>query len=239
MTIQLLDTVLETPAVDWFPLYQKINTLWKRDGQNKVITGDYASREFEDLRYADWTWTEKIDGTNIRLGWDGFGFTIGGRTNNAVFSPTVYKALHEVAEQITPKMRELFPAQFVVIYGEGYGAGIQKGGGYRSTPGFIAFDARVGDFSGFPPNAPMLSGRKFSELTDELGLDRVQVLGSCNIVDAWSLMLARYFHSTFEGVALEGIVGRPENGYYKRNGDVLSPIICKMKYKDIDDLGRE
>lgn len=227
-----------TPKVEWFPTYPKINTLWKRDGKNRVITGDYASREFRDFRDVEWTWTEKIDGTNIRLGWDGLGWVVGGRTNNANFSNHILNALYGVCDSMTPKMQALYPGQFVVIYGEGYGAGIQKGGGYRATPGFIAFDALVGEGTkfGFPKNQPLLSGGQFTDLTDTLGLDRVQVLGQWTIAQAWNLMLEREFKSTFPGVALEGIVGRPTHGYYKRNGDVLSPMLCKMKYKDIDDL---
>lgn len=239
MTITTLTPFEEVKApVEYFPTYPKINTLWKRDSKNRVITGDYASREFRDLHLASWVWTEKIDGTNIRLGWDGYSFVVGGRTNNAVFNKPVIDALYGVCEQITPRMRKLYPGQFVVIYGEGYGAGVQKGGGYRSTPGFIAFDAMVGDIYGFPANTPMLSGRKFSELMDEFGLDRVSVLATCSIDTAWSWMLNREIYGTFPDVPLEGIVGRPENGYYKRNGDVLAPIICKMKYRDISDLNK-
>ena len=41
------------------------------------------------------------------------------------------------------KLRVVFPDSWAVIYGEGYGAGIQKGGGHSPTKKFIVFDVLV------------------------------------------------------------------------------------------------
>ena len=55
-----------------FKEYHKIITVWKRDPATKyktLIWGEWATPEFEYLQDAVWSWTEKVDGTNIRLTW--------------------------------------------------------------------------------------------------------------------------------------------------------------------------
>ena len=65
--------------------YPKIHTLWKRDPERKMVVmpGEYALPEIEMLANLPWEWTEKIDGTNIRIGWDGEDVAYGGRTDKA------------------------------------------------------------------------------------------------------------------------------------------------------------
>ena len=68
--------------------YPKINTIWKRDDRGRVIEGEYATPELEYLADLAWEWTEKVNGTNIRIGWDGAkpplgDYEIGGRTADA------------------------------------------------------------------------------------------------------------------------------------------------------------
>ena len=83
--------------------------------------------------------------TNIRVKWDGTHVTFGGRTD-AAQTPTFLLA----------KLQELFPAEKlaahlfgpVCLYGEGYGAKIQKGGGNYKADGvdFVLFDVLIGDW---------------------------------------------------------------------------------------------
>ena len=50
--------------------YHKIHTVFKRDPANKyrtLLMGEYSHPEFAYLRYNDWVFTEKVDGTNIRI----------------------------------------------------------------------------------------------------------------------------------------------------------------------------
>ena len=50
--------------------YHKITTLFERDSDTnfkKVIEGLYAKPEFKYLEGATWEFTEKVDGTNIRV----------------------------------------------------------------------------------------------------------------------------------------------------------------------------
>ena len=65
--------------------YNKIETLWKRDmdGSKKLLEGEFRNPTVEFLKDNIWQFTEKIDGTNIRIYWDGHTVTFGGRTDRA------------------------------------------------------------------------------------------------------------------------------------------------------------
>ncbi len=47
--------------------YPKINAPWKRDDKGRILPNTFARPEFEYLLELPWLWTEKVDGTNIRL----------------------------------------------------------------------------------------------------------------------------------------------------------------------------
>ena len=61
--------------------YGKIQTVFKRDPETKfrtLLDGQFSLPEFEYLRSNTWTWTEKVDGTNIRIQWNGNTYHVGG-----------------------------------------------------------------------------------------------------------------------------------------------------------------
>ena len=49
--------------------YTKIPNIFKREefGKNLLIEGEFSSDELEFLADNLWVWTEKVDGTNIRV----------------------------------------------------------------------------------------------------------------------------------------------------------------------------
>jgi hypothetical protein len=128
--------------------YPKIETLFNRDKATfTVIESEFRLAEFGIVKPEAWIFQEKIDGTNIRIGWDGAEVFIGGRTANAQMPGDLAAFL---AKHFTPdRLRKVFPdanpASIVILFGEGYGPGIQKNGaGYRADKGFILFDVMVG-----------------------------------------------------------------------------------------------
>ena len=130
--------------------YHKIETLFERDmeGSKKLIEGKFRNSAVEFLKDNQWHFTEKIDGTNIRVHWDGHKVMFGGRTDNAQIPTNLMYALNDLFLGVTNE--EVFEQKFgdkpVTLYGEGYGEKIQKGGGlYRSGTGFILFDVLVGE----------------------------------------------------------------------------------------------
>lgn len=65
--------------------YHKIETLFERDinGTKKLIEGAFRNDAVKYLANNDWYFTEKIDGTNIRIHWDGHRVEFAGRTDRA------------------------------------------------------------------------------------------------------------------------------------------------------------
>lgn len=217
--------------------YPKINALWKRTTNGKrVIPGAFASHYLDDLYHAQWVWTEKIDGTNIGLRWlpDEDRVVICGKTANAAFHAGLYSYLETIAD---PKLfRYIFGDSHAKLFGEGYGAGIQKGGGYRTDQGFIAFDLQMGDKYGISASSPFMGGGKLNQVASSMGVYTVNVIDECSIAHAWSKMVDHEYEGTFPGVQLEGIVGRPVTPYYVRNNEEIRPVLCKLKYCDVDAL---
>ena len=125
--------------------YNKIEGIFNRDmeGTKKLVEGSFRNETVEYLKDMPWLFTEKIDGTNIGIVWDGHRVTYQGRTQSSSVQANVLNKLLELFG--TNEVEELFEQKFgemnVILYGEGYGAKVQKGGGnYRSDVSFILFD---------------------------------------------------------------------------------------------------
>lgn len=217
--------------------YPKINSVFKRhtEGPSKgrFIMGDFAQREFETLLHVKWRWSEKIDGTNIRIIYEpnnqlGFAFspriTIQGRTDRSQLHPDLVHAIQDMVD--IRKWAETFADQPAVVYGEGYGAGIQGVGHlYRPDKSFIGFDVRV--------------GQTWLDHDDAFGV--MQSLGLNTVRSPWTETLAEalnifglgktetWFPSAFNPEAFEGIVGRPVGGLLDRHGHRIQ---TKLKVVD-------
>ena len=80
--------------------YHKISTPFKRhkDGPEKgnLIFRVWAAPEFEYLAENQWEFTEKVDGTNIRIEFHNHGLKILGRTDNAVIPKPLLEKLEEI-----------------------------------------------------------------------------------------------------------------------------------------------
>lgn len=65
--------------------YPKIEALFERDmeGTKKLIEGKFRNETVEFLKDNTWVCTEKIDGTNIGIVWDGHSVSYQGRTERA------------------------------------------------------------------------------------------------------------------------------------------------------------
>lgn len=113
--------------------YTKIETLYTRDtqGTKQLVEGTFRSPAVEFLKDMEWYGTEKIDGTNIGIVWDGHNITFQGRTERAQIPANLVTKLTELF--LNDATEELFEQIFgekpVILFGEGYGAKIQKGGG--------------------------------------------------------------------------------------------------------------
>lgn len=208
------------------PEYPKINTVWKRDERNVIVPGDWSCEEFDYLADRPWTWTEKVDGTNIRLHWNGDQVTIGGRTDNAQVPATLVTNLFPQAD--ASLWREAFPdANDVTVYGEGYGAKIQKGGQYRPDQTVIVFDVLVGSWWLRPDDV--------QDVAKKLGLDMVPSFGTYSLNVVLHDLPAGEFRSHWPEARIEGLVGRPAVDLFNRRNE---RIMAKVKVKDFTDYER-
>ena len=217
---------MPTTLLVTMPEYTKINTIWKRDERGRIIEGDYATPEFAYLADAEWEWTEKVDGTNVRVGWDGTAVEFGGRTANAQMPTKLVAALRNLFPDAV-RFAEVFGESPAVLYGEGYGAGIQGGGGnYSATQTFVLFDVTVGPW--------WLERENVADVAAKFSLDTVPVIGRGSLT--WASEQAKAgIQSTWgdpersTGFAAEGLVGRPAVTLFSRKGE---RIMAKIKTRD-------
>jgi hypothetical protein len=209
--------------------YHKIQTVYHRDLENNpkhLLEGHWSLPEFEFLANNNWTFTEKVDGTNIRICLDET-LTFKGRTDAAQLPTKLFTALTSKFNQ--DKLRGVFgETASVVLYGEGYGSGIQKAGKlYRADQDFVLFDVLVYDSGN--NNFPFyLERSNVEDIATKLGIDVVPIIGHGTLYDAIDMVKA-VFNSTWGDFKAEGIVARPETELRNQRGN---RIITKIKCRD-------
>lgn len=200
--------------------YHKIETVWARDPETKfrtLIEGQWATPEFEYLADNKWVWTEKVDGTNIRITVNDGEVILGGRTDNAQLPAHLVSTLQAIGDNAAVALDMNF-----TLYGEGYGAKIQKGGGNYIADGsdFVLFDVKVGDV--------WLQRENVEDIANKLGLRVVPIVGVGSLHEA--IMMTRGgFDSTWGAFRAEGLVMRPAVELQTRLG---RRVITKIKTKD-------
>lgn len=202
--------------------YHKIQSIYKRDPATKhktFLEGEFTLPEFAYLNDNLWTITEKVDGTNIRVMFDGGSVVeFGGRTDRAQIPATLYNELNNIFR--ADDLRAVFDHP-VIFYGEGYGAKIQKGGGnYRQDQSFVLFDIKIEDH--------WLRREDCEEIAAKLKLDIVPILAIGTLTDAVD-RCRRGFDSTWGDFQAEGIVAKPITELFTRRGD---RIVTKVKCRD-------
>lgn len=205
--------------------YHKIETLYERDEKTHRLVEPLVLKNRVYGCLKSWQFTEKIDGTNIRVIWDGERVTFGGRTDNAQIPADLVNWLSEnvKAEALAATFHALEPGSTAVLYGEGYGAGIQKGGGdYSPVKKFILFDVRVGTW--------WLSDENMRDVANNLGLRAVPSFGEMTLEDATAMVRGGIASQIgIAGKQAEGLVGRPVEALFDKKGHRL---IVKLKTHD-------
>ena len=215
--------------------YQKIQTLFKRDERNIIIPDQFTYPEFEVLKDLKWECTEKIDGTNIRIELvssrnpeDGIIMSFKGRTDKAIIPEHLLTKLNWLFDRerlmevlnITDETQDCN----ITLYGEGYGAKIQKGGNYISNDvNFILFDVKIGKW--------WLDRESIKDIANKLGINVVPLMGYMTIPEAIEYV-KKGFKSTIaenKDYDAEGLVLKVPCGLLKRDGERL---ITKIKTVD-------
>jgi hypothetical protein len=127
--------------------YASIETIWNRDTTtNKLLWGDLRESVNAMIAMDQWVPTLKIDGANIRVIYSSDGKIIRGRTDKAQMTTKVLAALHESTPSLEAMIEkfDIDEHRIITLYGELYGAGVQKGGqNYREDKSFILFDVHM------------------------------------------------------------------------------------------------
>jgi hypothetical protein len=203
--------------------YHKIETVYNRDEQTKkLIEGDFRNPTVEFLKDNIWEFTEKIDGTNIRIYWDGHKVHYHGRTDKAqIPTPLLNRLVELFGGEINEEIFEQhFGENEVILIGEGYGEKIQKGGLYRKGQDFILFDVIIND--------NYQSREKIEEIAIYFNLDIVPIILEGTIQEAVDYVKTKP-KSRIGTADSEGLVGRPKVELQTRTG---GRVIVKVKVRD-------
>ena len=207
--------------------YHKIETLFERDAATFVVNPNVLKASVLGT-IREWDVTEKIDGTNIRVMLAESGeVSFGGRTDSAQIPAALIQYLIRTFQQ--DRLRGtlwLNPEEPVsaVLYGEGYGPGIQKGGGlYRADQAFILFDVLIG-------GKWWLDREAVEDIAAKLGIEAVPYLGRMTLDEIVSLV-REPFPSKLGTATAEGIVARPVETLFDKR---MKRVIIKLKTRDFE-----
>ena len=218
--------------------YHKIHSIYKRDPKTNYKTfleGEFSRPEFEYLFYNQWLSTEKVDGTNIRIivftykevpdSRKEISFEIKGKTDKAQIPIFLMDKLKEIfTNDKIELLSDLVEAPEVCLYGEGYGARINKGGVYiPNGVDFILFDVKIGDW--------WLKREDVEEIAKKLEIQIVPIIAVGTLQQAIASIKLENVISKLrvDGGLAEGLVLKPIIELRDRAG---RRIITKIKHKD-------
>ena len=234
--------------------YGKTPGPFKRAKSNKIIPGKWSDSTFHYLQDAKFLFTEKLDGTNIRLIYHPAHYTADIADHPVAIDPNARGLEAMTGSQLVPARLEIkgrsdaavvhhrlvewaetldiekfvnaFSDNRVCIYGEGIGDGIQKGGPQYGATHFRAF--AIKGSRGFLP----------WYITDEICRRSLQLLTAPVILEATLNEGIEYMRTGFKTMLgpnpgqffAEGLIGLPTVPLYRPHGE---RIIVKLKHQDL------
>ena len=203
--------------------YEKMETIFARDEKTKKLNESiYRNETVKFLKDNDWEFTEKIDGTNIRVVWDGHKISYYGRTDKAQIPSQLMNRLIELfGGDVNEEMFEQkFGEKNVMLIGEGYGAKIQNGSSYREDNDFILFDVLIND--------NYLSRENVKNIANYFNIDVVPTIMVGKLEDGINWVKTKP-KSKIGTANSEGLVARPLVELKDRTGN---RVIVKIKVRD-------
>ena len=214
--------------------YQKIENIINYDGKGNLPV-DFTEK-YKTLKDIQVFGTEKVDGTNIGIVWDGYRISFQGRTEKSQLPKHLEQKLTEMflTEEMENVFEQVFGEKEAIVFGEGYGEKIQQGGGnYFSLTGdrvgFIAFDVVIDGY--------YLSRENVEDVCSKLNIPVVPVVYRGTLKGALHYVLnnreSKVALSNNAKNDIEGIVCQPNVQLFDNKGD---RIIFKVKYRDMIKL---
>ena len=166
-----------------------------------------------------------VHNCNIRVIWDGHAVFFGGRTENAQIPSHLVNKLNDLFGGTNKE--EIFEQKFgetkVILFGEGFGEKIQKGGGLYGPVDFILFDVFCGGM--------WLKRDSMEDIANTFGIRTVPIVGTGTLPEAVEYV-RQHPHSKLREAEMEGVVCRPLCELSDRRGNRL---IVKVKCRDFEE----
>ena len=189
---------------------------------NSLKEGEFSTKEIEYLRNNDWCWTEKLDGTNIRIylsiANSKVEMVVKGRTAKSEIPEDLLLWVENWFKSKTGVIKSIFEGT-VILYGEGVGEKIQKGKLFGKRH-FKLFDVKIGNL--------FLELENVQDIAQKLGLDSAPLYLVGTIQNAIDMVKTEP-KSEYGNFVIEGLVGKPLWDLKDRRGN---RIITKVKVKD-------
>jgi hypothetical protein len=211
--------------------YLKINSVFKRDsyvkkhkGMYPLIFGNYSTPEIEFLKTCQFRFEEKMDGTNIRIIWDGSRIRFKGRKEKSQIPGSLLSFLEDTYYPKEKDFQDKFGKREICLYSEGCGPGIGKAGKNFPDYASIIFDIKIRNW--------WLQRKEIEEICDDLNLTSSKIVKIGTIDDIIDIVKNGFNsgfsneNNTFEA---EGVVGKPIAQIFDRRSNL---IYVKLKKRD-------
>ena len=215
--------------------YPKIRSLFKRDKDFK-FTERFVSSSLKEFSEGHFKWSgyEKIDGMNIRIycNYETNIFKYFGRTEKAELPAHLVEELDGIVSSIKENKEAIVEAMgfnIFVLFGEGFGHKIQKGGLYLGDKvacnmfDCYAYIVRAEQYKGF-----WLDEEKLTELLEILKLQKPPSLGKISTAEAVE-KVKKGFSSQYGTAPAEGLILKTDFPVFDSFGERM---IFKVKTKD-------
>lgn len=207
-------------------VYPKFYAPYKRKKDSKYL--ELTQPREELLPYMNdktcWWVSEKLDGTNTRIIWDGYKVDVKGRTSSSQLQGYQNELLRELIQNDNYKFDETFGTKEVTIYGEAFGGKIQKNP-HGVEPQFMVFDINI--------DGVWLQYPDVSKIAESLGLrynNHVLIMGWDTVMDAFKETVKQRLD---EDEYFEGLVAVPGHMPLTRLGE---RVMTKIKVADFEEV---
>lgn len=197
--------------------YPKIDCLFERNSDLK-LSNTFRDLAFEYLKDLKWQGFEKLDGTNVRIYWDGYRVSTHGRTDNAVFEKSFEEYLEKFkSKEFEELMEQIFGEKEVHLFGEGLGQKIQ--GGSSTENKIVLFDILVQE--------NWLKYEDVKDVGNKLGFEVVnlEIEGTLNELIEYVKTPRK---ASNKDIQMEGLVARPKYNLFTGKKRIQTKIKFDM-----------
>ena len=212
--------------------YRKIPNIFLWNAKYNCILGYNETAEV--LKNIQWIGTEKIDGTNVRIYWDGHTITWAGHTEKTTLPANLNQYLQDKfgTKEMEYVFEQLFEDKEAYLFGEGYGYKIQKDGEKYvdgQDCGFILFEVQIDGWD--------LSRENVDDIAHNIDVPSVPVVFEGTLGEAQEFVAAHHMSTLGDGShEMEGLVLEPAKiQLYDKRGHMIK---FKCKYQDLVKGGK-